>query len=65
MGHQYIGHTGGLGGMLTSMLMIPEKNIGILVFTNQQSGYARSAIISQILQGLLNHKSKYSQISNP
>jgi CubicO group peptidase (beta-lactamase class C family) len=60
MGHQYIGHTGGLGGMLTSMLMIPEKNIGILVFTNQQNGYARSAIISQILQGMLNHKSKYT-----
>jgi len=60
MDHQYIGHTGGLAGMLTSMLMIPEKNIGLLVFTNQQNGYARGAIISQILQGLLNHKSEYT-----
>jgi len=60
MDHQYIGHTGGLGGMLTSMLMIPEKNIGLLVFTNQQNSYARGAIISQILQGLLKHKSKYT-----
>lgn len=60
MGQQYIGHTGGLGGMLTSMFMLPEKNIGMLVFTNQQSGYARAAIITQVLQGLLNHKSKYT-----
>ncbi len=60
MGHQSIGHTGGLGGMLTSMVMIPEENLGLLVFTNQQNGYARGAIISQILQGLLNHKSKYT-----
>ena len=60
MGNQYIGHTGGLGGMLTSMLMFPERNLGMLVFTNQQNGYARGAIISQVMQGLLNHKSKYT-----
>ena len=60
MNHQVIGHTGGLVGMLTSMLMVPEKNLGILVFTNQQNGYARGAIIAEILQGLLNQKAEKS-----
>ncbi|WP_444995360.1 serine hydrolase [Aliikangiella sp. IMCC44359] len=60
MKHQIIAHTGALGGMLTSMLLVPEKEIGILVFTNQQNGYARNAIISQILQGLLKSKAKRS-----
>lgn len=55
MGHQTITHTGGLGGMLTSTVMIPEKNLGILVLTNQANGSARGAIISELLSGYLKH----------
>jgi len=49
--HQVISHTGGLDGMLTSTVMLPEENLGILVFTNQANGWARGAIISEILKG--------------
>jgi len=55
MGHQFISHSGGLGGMLTTMMTVPEKGLGILVFTNQQNGFARGAITSELLKGYLNH----------
>ena len=55
-GFQTISHTGGLEGMLTTVLMVPEKQLGIMVFTNQHAGQARPAILSGLLQGLLNRK---------
>jgi len=48
-GTQTISHTGGLDGMLTSTLLLPEENMGLVVFTNQANGWARNAIISNIL----------------
>lgn len=41
-------HTGGLGGMVTQVTMIPEMKIGIIVLTNQQSGYAFTTITNQL-----------------
>jgi len=41
-------HTGGLGGMVTQMTLIPELKLGIIVLTNQQSGYAFTTITNQI-----------------
>jgi hypothetical protein len=55
-GFQTISHTGGLEGMLTTVLMVPEKQLGIMVFTNQQAGLARQAILSVLLQGLLRRR---------
>ena len=54
MGHQVISHAGIVPGMLTSTVLIPEKNLGILVLTNQANGFARGAIISELLSGYLN-----------
>ncbi|MGY8986214.1 MAG: serine hydrolase [Sphingomonadales bacterium] len=56
MGHQIISHSGGLGGMLTSMITVPELDLGILVFANQQNGYARGAISGEILAGYFGKK---------
>ncbi|MEA1878450.1 MAG: serine hydrolase [Bacteroidota bacterium] len=50
-GYKVISHTGGLAGMLTKMTMIPELDLAIIVFTNQQSGAAFSAITNQIKDG--------------
>lgn len=47
-GYKKVTHTGGLPGMVTQVTLIPELNIGIIVFTNQQSGAAFSAITNQI-----------------
>ena len=37
-------HTGGLAGIVTQVTLIPEIKLGIIVFTNQQSGAAFTAI---------------------
>ena len=39
-GYKQVSHTGGLEGNVTQFTMIPEIGLGIIVFTNQQSGSA-------------------------
>lgn len=46
-------HAGGLLGMLSLNVMIPELNMGIAVYTNQQAQVARPAIIYKILDAYL------------
>lgn len=43
-GYKQVTHTGGLAGIVTQVVMFPELNLGIIVFTNQQSGAAFNAI---------------------
>jgi CubicO group peptidase (beta-lactamase class C family) len=52
-GYKQVMHTGGLAGIVTQVLMIPEINLGILVFTNQQQGAAFTAISNTIKDGYL------------
>jgi len=47
-GYKQVSHTGGLAGIVTQVTLIPELKLGILVFTNQQSGAAFSAITNTI-----------------
>ena len=53
MGYKQVGHTGGLGGIVTQVTLIPEMKLGIIVFTNQQSGAAFRAITNTILDTYL------------
>ncbi|MBC3539291.1 serine hydrolase [Rufibacter sediminis] len=52
-GYKQLNHTGGLEGMVTQITMIPELNLGIIVFTNQQEGGAFRAIADQIKDSYL------------
>lgn len=47
-GHFQVSHTGGLDGIVTQTLMIPESKLGIIVLTNQQSGAAFMTISNTI-----------------
>lgn len=47
-GFKQVGHTGGLAGIVTQVTLIPEMKLGIIVFTNQQSGEAFIAITNSI-----------------
>ena len=47
-GYKQVGHTGGLAGIVTQVTLIPELKLGIIVFTNQQSGSAFNAISNTI-----------------
>lgn len=52
-GYKEITHSGGLLGIVTKVLMIPELDLGIVVLTNQQSGAAFSSIANSIKDGYL------------
>lgn len=52
-GKLQVSHTGGLEGIVTQVIMIPELNLGIVVLTNQQSGAAFNAISNTIKDSYL------------
>ena len=52
-GKLQVSHTGGLEGIVTQVTLIPELNLGIIVFTNQQSGAAFSSITNTIKDSYL------------
>ncbi|UIR54992.1 serine hydrolase [Sphingobacterium sp. SRCM116780] len=43
-----VSHTGGLEGIVTQIVMLPQLNLGIVVLTNQQEGVAFNAISNSI-----------------
>ena len=43
-----VSHTGGLEGIVTQIVMIPQENLGIIVLTNQQQGAAFMAVSNTI-----------------
>ena len=53
-----VGHTGGLVGMVTYVSLVPDKKLGIVVLTNQQSGGAMSAMMMSLLDAFLAAPSK-------
>lgn len=57
-GHLQVSHTGGLDGIVTQTIMIPDLQLGIIVLTNQQSGSAFNAISNTI-------KDSYLGLNNP
>jgi CubicO group peptidase (beta-lactamase class C family) len=52
-GERIIFHTGGLGGMVTRVTLVPSKKLGIVVFTNQEAGAAFNAITYSLLDQYL------------
>jgi CubicO group peptidase (beta-lactamase class C family) len=46
-------HTGGLAGIVTQVTLLPEMKLGIIVFTNQQSGAAFTSITNTIKDSYL------------
>lgn len=48
-GYKRVSHTGGVPGTSTWVAMIPELQLGVLVFTNQDDGSAMQAVGNQIL----------------
>ena len=55
-GNFEVKHTGGLSGIVTQVIILPQHKLGIIVLTNQQSGAAFNAISSSIKDGYLRIK---------
>ena len=52
-GVKVIQHTGGILGMVSKVVLVPEENLAMVILTNQQSGSAFNAISQQILNEYL------------
>jgi hypothetical protein len=52
-GVKLVGHTGGLAGYVSRVVLVPERKLGIVVLTNQESTGAHSAIAWTILDHYL------------
>jgi CubicO group peptidase (beta-lactamase class C family) len=67
-GYLQASHTGGLMGIVTQVTMIPELQLGIIVFTNQQEGAAFTAITNTIkdsyfgIKGIDRVKEQYDRV---
>ncbi len=48
-GYKVVSHTGGIMGMVSRVVLVPELQLGVVVLTNQQSGSAFMAITNDIL----------------
>jgi CubicO group peptidase (beta-lactamase class C family) len=48
-GRKLVGHSGGVSGFVTRVMLVPEENLGVLVFTNAESGAAFESILYHIL----------------
>lgn len=55
-GQKEVSHTGGLAGIVTQTVILPELDLAILVYTNQQQGAAFYAISNTIKDGYLGSK---------
>ena len=52
-GFKLVSHTGGLPGYVSRLALIPEKRLGVMVLTNQESGYAFNALVYDVLDRFL------------
>jgi CubicO group peptidase (beta-lactamase class C family) len=48
-GRKLVGHTGGVGGFVSRVMLVPEENLGVVVLTNAEEGGAFDAILYHIL----------------
>lgn len=52
-GLEIVSHTGGIHGFVTSVTLVPEKNLGIVVLTNTDANYLFEALKWEILDASL------------
>lgn len=48
-GRKMVGHTGGLSGFVSRVMLVPEENLGIVVLTNAEEGGAFDSILYHVL----------------
>jgi CubicO group peptidase (beta-lactamase class C family) len=57
-GHKLVWHTGGLAGMVTRITLVPGSKVGVIVLTNQETGFAFNAVTYALLDEHLGVKEK-------
>src|SRR5277367_6351892 len=52
-GRKLVGHSGGLAGIVTRVMLVPEENLGVVILTNAESGAAFESILYHVLDSYL------------
>lgn len=47
-GRKLIGHTGGVGGFVSRVMLVPEENLGVVILTNAEEDGAFDAILYHV-----------------
>jgi len=53
-GRKLVGHTGGVGGFVSRVMLVPEENLGVVILTNAEEGGAFDSILYHVLDHYLN-----------
>jgi len=53
-GREIVSHTGGVNGFVTSVTLVPEEKLGIVVLTNTDQNYLYQALKGEIIDAYLN-----------
>jgi CubicO group peptidase (beta-lactamase class C family) len=48
-GHKLVGHTGGVAGFVSRVMLVPDQNLGVVILTNAEEGGAFDAILYHVL----------------
>lgn len=48
-GRKLVGHSGGVSGFVTRVLLVPEENLGVAILTNAEQGGAFESILYHVL----------------
>jgi len=48
-GRKLVGHTGGVAGFVTRVMLVPEENLGVVILTNAEETFAFDAVLFHIL----------------
>ena len=52
-GRKLVGHTGGVSGFVSRVMLVPEENLGIVILTNAEQGGAFESILYHVLDHYL------------
>jgi len=52
-GRKLVGHTGGVAGFVTRVMLVPEENLGVIILTNAESDIAFDSVLYHILDSYL------------
>jgi CubicO group peptidase (beta-lactamase class C family) len=53
-GRKLIGHTGGVAGFVSRVMLVPEENLGVVILTNAEQGGAFDSILYHVLDHYFN-----------
>jgi len=52
-GRKLVGHSGGVAGYVTRVMLVPEENLGVVILTNAEEDFAFESVLYHVLDSYL------------